>query len=281
MKQDTPDHPKLKSLCRTLDLKRWEAVGLLESLWHFTAKFTPRGNIGKWSNEEIACEIDWDRTNPHALIGALIECGFLDESVPHRLVIHDWHDHATQGINRRADVRRLGFASRELDATSEQLDTSNNETGTQNKNQLHPQRSGLGLGSGNGLGDGLGCLNGFAGEILNEYPKGHKGQGLGALQAIAAAIKRLLDAPGEPDGIDAVVDWLKAKTAEYAKARKGATHTLGAKRWFDEEGYLQDPDEWAPCHDGDQPETPEQRRQHAKEQTRRMFEKMEQENGQQ
>ncbi len=110
MKRGTPDHPKTKALAARLDLKRWQVVGLLESLWHFTATYAKRGDIGKWSNIEIASAIEW-QADPDALISALLECRWLDSSEPFRLLVHDWHDHADQTVSRSDEVKKLGFAS--------------------------------------------------------------------------------------------------------------------------------------------------------------------------
>ena len=49
MKRGTPDHPKVAKLASMIGLPiPWAlpyTVGLLEMLWHFTAKFAPRGDI--------------------------------------------------------------------------------------------------------------------------------------------------------------------------------------------------------------------------------------------
>ena len=82
MKRTTDGHPKLLELMDRLGLRRWEAFGLLECLWHFTAKFTPIGNIGKFSDETIARSLDWDRTSPADLISALVDVGWLDPCEP-------------------------------------------------------------------------------------------------------------------------------------------------------------------------------------------------------
>ncbi len=108
MKRSTPEHPKLLDLCARLHLRRWEAVGILESLWHFTAKFAPQGDIGRFTNTAIAKGIDWNRA-PERLITALVESRWLDECDCHRLMIHDWSDHADQTLKRLLASRGLAF----------------------------------------------------------------------------------------------------------------------------------------------------------------------------
>ena len=46
MKRQAVGHSKLK-LCRRLNVKTCPAIGILESLWHLTAREAPRSNIGR------------------------------------------------------------------------------------------------------------------------------------------------------------------------------------------------------------------------------------------
>jgi hypothetical protein len=55
-----PDHPKFYRLKTILHLNRGSALGYLEGTWHFCARFTPQGNIGKYSDEEIEAWLEWD-----------------------------------------------------------------------------------------------------------------------------------------------------------------------------------------------------------------------------
>ena len=100
MKIGVPDHPKFKSLVRrirTSDIGAMMpeviAMGILESLWQSTAKWCPQGNIGRFSNEEIADQIFW-QADPDLIIKWLIESKWLDRDDDHRLLVHDWHEHA-------------------------------------------------------------------------------------------------------------------------------------------------------------------------------------------
>jgi len=62
-------------------------------LFHLTARETPEGNIGKRTDDDIAEELDWDG-EPKELIEALVSAGWLDRDPTHRLLLHDWHEHA-------------------------------------------------------------------------------------------------------------------------------------------------------------------------------------------
>lgn len=93
MKHSTPSTMKFLKLKRRLRLPHWQTVGLLESLWLFTQVNTPHGDIGRHSNEDIAAAIEWDG-DADELVAHLVECRWLDASAEHRLVVHDWHQHA-------------------------------------------------------------------------------------------------------------------------------------------------------------------------------------------
>jgi hypothetical protein len=86
-------HTKLKRLVRALKVPQYAAVGILESLWHLTAREAPEGNIGKLSNEDIAAWMDWEG-DPDQLITGLVSSGWIDEVTGSRLLIHDWYEHA-------------------------------------------------------------------------------------------------------------------------------------------------------------------------------------------
>lgn len=109
MLRQAQSSPKLKRLKRRLRIPQYAAVGILESLWHMTATQAPRGDIGKWSDEDIAANLEWEGDET-ALIEALAGCGWLDEHPEHRLVVHDWHVHADSNVKRSPQVKEHGFA---------------------------------------------------------------------------------------------------------------------------------------------------------------------------
>src|SRR4051794_3455837 len=106
MKRQALDHTKMDLLMRKLKIRRYHAVGILESLWHLTAREAPRGDIGKLRNERIAIGIDWGG-DADRLVEALIEAGWIDSDDQHRLVIHDWPDHADDAVKKY--MKRNGF----------------------------------------------------------------------------------------------------------------------------------------------------------------------------
>lgn len=105
VKRAAVDHPKIQRLQRRLSLTRFEAMGLLEALWHFTGRYAPQGDLGRWSDEEIAAWIEWPG-DPGELIGTLVICGWLDVNETYRLVVHDWPDHADEAT--KVSLKRAG-----------------------------------------------------------------------------------------------------------------------------------------------------------------------------
>ncbi len=110
MKQGTQLHPKFKSLAKVLDLRQYEAVGILESIWMMACQFAGEdGNLSRFTRKQIAEWMDWDG-DPERLINGLIDCGWLD-SVNGSLTIHDWNDHRPHYLKDRSRKKQLSTSS--------------------------------------------------------------------------------------------------------------------------------------------------------------------------
>jgi len=96
MKSGTESKLKFKQLQRRWDLSLYEARGLLDTLWNFTANNAPHGDIGRFSDEEIAIGIDW-RKDPVELIAGLLACKWIDKT--ETLLIHDWPEHCEHTVH--------------------------------------------------------------------------------------------------------------------------------------------------------------------------------------
>jgi len=111
VKRGTPEHPKTKALARRLGVPWPMAVGTLELLWHFTARYAPAGDIGRFPDEAIAAAVGWpENRDPAELVRALCDCGWLDPHPEHRLMIHDWPDHCEDAVHVFLARRGLTFA---------------------------------------------------------------------------------------------------------------------------------------------------------------------------
>jgi hypothetical protein len=93
MLRSVPEHPKFTKLASLLDKPKYAIAGILEMTWNFTSRFSPQGNIGRFSDAEIESWVGWDGPRGK-LINALLECRWIDKSNKHRLLVHDWSEHA-------------------------------------------------------------------------------------------------------------------------------------------------------------------------------------------
>lgn len=98
MKRHTPDHPKTLELLDRLGVALPMVVGYLELLWHFTAKYAPAGDVGRYSDSAIAKACGWDG-DPRTFVEALADKGWLDKRSDCRLYVHDWHEHADDYVH--------------------------------------------------------------------------------------------------------------------------------------------------------------------------------------
>lgn len=106
MKVGTHNHVKMKRLKRLLGVPLYRAVGILECLWLLCTECCDEGDIGKFSDEEIADYLEWDGCVSQ-LVPALSASGWIDADVSHRLVVHDWLDHCPDFIRERVRKRRM------------------------------------------------------------------------------------------------------------------------------------------------------------------------------
>ena len=120
MKRGTPDHPKVKHLAQLLNINEAWAVGILELLWHFTSRYAPQGDNGKYSDEVIARAVKWHRPSGRTAVqpqwklsDALVKAQWLDSDPIHRLVVHDWSDHSDQSVARYLARHKLAFVQSE------------------------------------------------------------------------------------------------------------------------------------------------------------------------
>lgn len=126
MKAGTHNHMKTKRLKRLLGIPLYQAVGILESLWLLCTDCCDEGNIGKFTDEEIADYLEWDG-DASELVRALSDSGWTDSDKDRRLVIHDWIDHCPEYIRDRIRKRqaRSDKASKPHD---EEIDPNNQRT---------------------------------------------------------------------------------------------------------------------------------------------------------
>jgi len=113
MKAGTQNHIKTKRLKRLLKIPLYRAVGILETIWLLCADCCDEGNIGKFSDEEIADYLEWDG-DVSDLVRALSDSGWTDSDKNGRPVIHDWIDHCPEYIRDRIRKRNARSIARNI-----------------------------------------------------------------------------------------------------------------------------------------------------------------------
>jgi hypothetical protein len=98
---DLLTHPKVDRLARVLNIPRLYAIGVLGSLWLWTARHADDGNLSKYAPEEIAAGMQWEG-DAKILFSKLIETRFLDEATV-GLIVHDWPDYGIRILKNSRD----------------------------------------------------------------------------------------------------------------------------------------------------------------------------------
>ena len=84
------------------------AVGLMQRLWEYSARYAPEGDLSQTDPDDIADGCGWDGA-PDALLEALREAAWLDE-IGDCLLLHDWPEHCEDSVHMRLGRAVLYFA---------------------------------------------------------------------------------------------------------------------------------------------------------------------------
>lgn len=104
-----PDHPKFAALKARLGVPKHVALGILETLWHFAGRYTPQGNVGKYTDSEIEAWLEWGGGETGVLIQALVDSRWLDRDSAWRVLVHDWPIHADKATKQALVRSKLQF----------------------------------------------------------------------------------------------------------------------------------------------------------------------------
>jgi hypothetical protein len=121
MKTGTTDHPKMLDLADWIDQATGGAlrdcgidpesvaVGIMEKLWQWSAKYCPAGDVGRFSNARIASAVGW-RGDADGLVDALVRIGWCDLDEEGRPILHHWSEHCEDAVHARLARKREYFA---------------------------------------------------------------------------------------------------------------------------------------------------------------------------
>ena len=105
--QELGHHPKLKKLCRVLNISQPAAVGHLQYLWWWAVDYCDNGDLTRFDPLDIAIAAMWEG-DPDEFLDALIHCGWVDRALD-VMFIHDWQEYIGRLLDRRrkdADRKR-------------------------------------------------------------------------------------------------------------------------------------------------------------------------------
>jgi hypothetical protein len=139
MKRGTIDHPKMLDLAEAIDshlgdkslgfdMSHTMACGIMEKLWHYTARYSPAGDVGKHSDARIARAVGWT-LDAQWIIKALTDVRFIDELDGCRLYVHDWHQHSDDAADKWLRDKGLQYANEENPRRRKETETDESRHG--------------------------------------------------------------------------------------------------------------------------------------------------------
>ncbi len=113
MKRGTPEHPKMGELARSLKVARCTAVGIMECLWHFAAKYARDGDLTRFTPLQIAEAVHWPTKRADRLWSSLFQSRWVDRvpsAAGERVLVHDWAENCEDSVHKYLAEHRLWFA---------------------------------------------------------------------------------------------------------------------------------------------------------------------------
>jgi hypothetical protein len=102
--QTLRNHPKTMKAARLARCSRKEVLIDLHYLWWWSLDYAESGDLTRFAHDELEAVMEWEG-EPGLLVAALIDAGFLEVTEDHRLLIHDWAEHAGKLIAMREHDR--------------------------------------------------------------------------------------------------------------------------------------------------------------------------------
>jgi ParB-like chromosome segregation protein Spo0J len=191
------------------------AVGAVRLLFAATEKHTPRGDIGKLSDPAIATACGFTG-NAEQFVSALVQEGFLQRDIEHRLLVSDWPDLCLPDLAEELVGTGVGFA----EPTG--VPKMKEKPAPKIKNAKPSQYS-----------------EAFE-RFWQAYPSPRKKAKLKAW----AAWQKALHIAVAPEGTD-VDEWLIERATQYAKSWKGQSEYSSAPEvWLNGGSWDDAPEAW-------------------------------------
>lgn len=110
--QEIARHPKTRRLARALDITIPQAVGHLHLFWWWALDFADQGDLAGFDANDMADGAMWEG-DPHALVDALVDAGYLDRTSEGGCRIHDWYEYMGKLLEQREQAKDRVRKSRE------------------------------------------------------------------------------------------------------------------------------------------------------------------------
>lgn len=105
-------HPKFRRLGRALGVSHVTAKGHVATLWSWSLRYAPDGDLSGLDIEDIADAADWE-DDPKIFVDALVKAGLIDGDTRDGYAIHEWMERA--GSYREA-TRKAAQRARKKEA---------------------------------------------------------------------------------------------------------------------------------------------------------------------
>jgi hypothetical protein len=249
MKREALNHPKMLDLSARLGISQAQAIGHVTLLINWTADFAIQGDIGKWPNGAIARGAGWD-ASPDTFVDALTASGWLDEHGSHRLILHDWPDHAERWVRSKLASQGVTFLAAYVDASEDtSRDTSSTVSGDPPRDQTKPNQTEPSRTKPSQTkprkSRAKAAVTNYPEEFEEfwvAYPPGRRTDKPGALESWQAAVEVLTARIGSEA---AARGCLRAKAMEYAASDQGrGGYVRLPTTWLNQQGYDDPPEAW-------------------------------------
>ena len=141
------EHPKVLKLAKRLDIDPGSALGYVTSLWCWTLRMAPDGDLSSFDDEDVSLGAQWpasrDGRDARTFIAAMVAVRLLDRC-EHGLVVHDWQEYsgslksAERARNYRARKRTVTLPSRDGNAQSRDITQTDRPTDRQTRQTDRP-----------------------------------------------------------------------------------------------------------------------------------------------
>lgn len=253
MKVGTTRKVKYRSLKALLGWPEWQVNGLLTTIWGVASTSAVHGDIGRFTDSEIANAMDMELPIFTTALSAMIETKWIDRHPERRLVIHDWFDHCEQWVKKSA-------GSKPWEPSEVQTSFKRTQTYADVREVVSPILSSPCLTSpllpsptpmaaeANVAGKWDGSIpHAYRQQLVDLWnsakPKGARPGALADLRGVNDAIWDVERDEGCPGRLDPL-EWIVGQMRAYLASREVKTHPTSLRNFIDKRKFMETADQW-------------------------------------